>query len=99
MYIVYNETGAIVEKIYYNPVPEQTTEKGLFLENETVPQPSSIPSLLPVLKFKIDEKKLYYDYESSNTVEHKVRKLEVENEKFQKENAALMVKLAEKGVL
>jgi len=103
MYIVYNNEKDVTA-IYYNPVPSQLAVlqaeeiTGVHMDGE-VPQPDSVAGLQPKLKLDVDQIKLYYDYERPDTLDNRVYQLQQDNERLKQDNAKLMIKLAEKGVL
>lgn len=103
MYIVYDK-DAVVTAIYHNPVPEQLKAldtqgaKGVDMDGE-IPQPKYVQGLVSKLKLDVKTKKLYYDYVSPDTLDSKVYQLQKDNEQLKHDNAALTLKLTEKGVL
>ncbi|GAC41411.1 hypothetical protein [Paenibacillus popilliae] len=86
MYVIYEETpqGKVVTTVYMNPEPERMQAQGVEIDGE-LPKPDDIPGMRPVLKLKLEEKELYYDYERPNTVESRVQVLQEENEELRKQ--------------
>lgn len=89
MFAVYEETsyGNLVTVVYMNPVPEQMKVQGIEIDGE-LPRAEDISGMKPVLKLKLEEKLLYYDYVRPDSLESRITDL-------QKENTELKVALAE----